>query len=93
MHASAEKNVIRSFSELRRQAACVGPRHLAVVVTDDDVALTSPADSLASEIALPILIGNVQKIRAKAETLGLSDLLAQMSVTVCLFMCSSLRTP
>jgi phosphotransacetylase len=83
MHASAEQNVIRSFSELRRQAACVGPRRLAVVVADDDVALTAVADSLASEIALPILIGNVQKIRAKAETLGLSDLLAQMSVTVC----------
>jgi len=50
---------------------------LAVVVADDDVALTAAADSLASEIALPVLIGDVQKIRAKAESLGLSDLLAR----------------
>jgi phosphate butyryltransferase len=77
MPVSAQQNVIRSFSELRRHAACVGPRRLAVVVADDDVALTAAAESLASEIALPILIGNVPKIRAKAETLGLSDLLAK----------------
>jgi phosphate butyryltransferase len=77
MSATAEQCVVKSFSELRRAAASVGPKRLAVVVADDDVALTAAAESLALKIALPVLIGNVQKIREKAELLGLTDLLAQ----------------
>jgi phosphate butyryltransferase len=75
--ASTEQNAIKNFSELRRRAASVGPKRLAVVVADDDVALTAAADSLALEIALPVLIGSVQKIRVKAEALGPSVLLAK----------------
>jgi len=77
MQESAEQNAGKSFLNLRRRAASVGSKRLAVVVADDDVALTAAADSLALKIALPVLIGNVQKIYAKAQGLGLSDLLAK----------------
>lgn len=77
MIATVDQNQIKSFAELRRCAALVGPKRLAVVVADDDVALTAAADSQTLGIARPVLIGSVQKIRAKAEALGLSALLAK----------------
>ena len=67
---------ITSFFELRRRAQGVGPKRVAVVVADDDVALLAAADALQLRIAQPVLIGDGQKIRAKAAALELGDLLA-----------------
>ena len=68
---------ITNFAELRRRAQPLGPRHVAVVVADDEVALTAADGALHLGIALPVLIGDERKIRAKAEALGLSDLIAR----------------
>lgn len=64
-----------TFLELRRRAQELGPMRVAVVVADDEVALMAAADALQLGIARPILIGDGRKIWAKAEALGLIDLM------------------
>ena len=66
---------ITSFAGLREHARPIGPRRVAVVVADDEVALTAADGALHLGIAVPVLVGNEQKIRAKAEALGLASLL------------------
>lgn len=68
---------IDSFSQLRAHARQMGPRRLAVVVADDEVALTAADQALQLGIATPVLLGNLDKIRRKAEELGLSTLLSK----------------
>jgi phosphate butyryltransferase len=68
---------IRTFAELKKQAREVGPKRVGVVLADDEVALTAAADALRIGIALPVLIGDPQRIRARAEALGLTDLEAK----------------
>jgi phosphate butyryltransferase len=70
------KQEIKNFAALRRQAQPLGPKRVAVVVADDEVALTAADGALHLGIAIPVLIGDERKIRAKAEALGLSRLLA-----------------
>ena len=74
--ALGAKQEITSFAELRRRAQPLGPRRVAVVAADDEVALTAAHGALHLGIAIPVLIGNEQKVRAKAEALGLFGLLA-----------------
>jgi len=66
---------ITSFAGLREHARPIGPRRVAVVVADDEVALSAADGALHLGIAVPVLVGNEQKIRAKAEGLGLLSLL------------------
>jgi phosphate butyryltransferase len=68
---------ITSFTQLRTQARQMGPRRLAIVVADDEVALTAADQALQLGIAAPVLLGNVDKIRRKAEELALSTLISQ----------------
>jgi phosphate butyryltransferase len=68
---------ITDFAELRRRAQPLGPKHVAVVAADDEVALTAADGALHLGIAIPVLIGNERNIRAKAEALGLSALIAR----------------
>jgi len=68
---------ITNFAELRRRAQPLGPKRVAVVAADDEVALTAADGALHLGIAVPVLIGDERKIRAKAEALGLSDLLTR----------------
>jgi phosphate butyryltransferase len=72
--------VIGNFAELRRRALPLGPRKVAVIAADDEVALTAADGALRMGIALPVLIGKEEKIRAKAKSLGLLDLLAQAEI-------------
>src|SRR5271167_3507509 len=74
--ASRTRLEITNFAELRRRAQPLGPKRVAVVAADDEVALTAADGALHLGIAIPVLIGNERKIRAKAEALGLSGLLA-----------------
>jgi phosphate butyryltransferase len=69
--------VIKSFAELRRAAQPLGPKKVAIVAADDEVALTAADGALYLGIAQPVLIGDEKKTRAKAHALGLSDLLAR----------------
>ena len=73
--ACTQQETMATFLELRRRAQELGPMRVAVVVADDDVALMAAADALQLGIARPILIGDGQKIWAKAEALGLIDLM------------------
>ena len=68
---------IRTFAELRKRAREVGPKRVGVVLADDEVALTAAADALRIGIAMPVLFGDAQKIRAHAEKLGLAELAAR----------------
>jgi phosphate butyryltransferase len=68
---------IRTFAELRKRACEAGPRRVGVVLADDEVALTAAADALRFKIAFPVLIGDAKRIRAHAEALGLSELVAK----------------
>ena len=67
---------IQSFTELRQHAQQLGPCRVAVVVADDDIALTAAAHALELGIAVPVLIGSESKTRSKAAELGL---LSQLS--------------
>jgi phosphotransacetylase len=69
--------MIGSFVELRQRAQSAGPKRVAVVVADDEVALTAAEAALDLGIAQPVLIGNERNIRDKAEQLDLKALLAE----------------
>lgn len=70
-------NGVRTFAEVRQRACEIGPKRVGVVLADDEVALTAAAEAMRSEIAFPVLIGEEKRIRARAESLGLSDLAAK----------------
>jgi len=73
--AVATKQRIGNFEELRSRARELGPKRVAVVAADDEIALTAADGALRLEIATPVLIGDERRIRAKAEALGLADLI------------------
>jgi phosphate butyryltransferase len=66
---------IRTFEELRERAKGLGPRRVAVVSADDEVALTAVAEASRLRIALPVLAGDLGRIREIAEALELRELL------------------
>ncbi len=72
--------VITDFIELRRRAEKAGPRRVAVVMADDEVALTAAERALQLGIALPVLVGNERRIRSAVQELGLSSLLAAAEI-------------
>jgi phosphotransacetylase len=63
-----------TFVELRKRACKAGPKRVGVVLADDEVALTAMAHAYRSGLAFPVLIGEEKPIRARAESLGFSDL-------------------
>jgi phosphate butyryltransferase len=69
-----QTKVMRTFAEVRERACELGPKRVGVVLAEDDVALMASADALSSRIALPVLIGDPDKIRARARALGLAEL-------------------
>jgi phosphate butyryltransferase len=72
---------LTSFVELREHARALGgKRRVAVVVADDEVALTAAAGALEQGIAQPVLVGSESHIRAKAQELHLDALLAKAEI-------------
>jgi phosphotransacetylase len=69
--------LIGTFAELRERACELGPKRVGVALAEDDVALMAASDALLSRIAVPVLIGDASRIRARAERLGLSELVAK----------------
>lgn len=65
---------LQNLSELRVRAQALGPKRVAVVAAEDEVALTTADAALQLGIATPVLVGNERKIRLKAEALELSAL-------------------
>ncbi len=64
--------ILQNFAQLRARAQELGPKRVAVVDADDDIALTAAAEAARLRIALPILVGDEAKIRARAEKLSLT---------------------
>jgi phosphate butyryltransferase len=64
--------VITSFAALRACAAEAGRRRVGIVVAEDDIALTAARDAMALGIAMPILIGDPEKIRTVASSVGVA---------------------
>ena len=71
---------VATFSDLRHRAQRLDQCRVAIVVADDDVALTAADRALQLGIAAPVLIGNAGKIRAKANELALSTLLSKAEI-------------
>ncbi|HUI82580.1 MAG TPA: phosphate acyltransferase [Candidatus Binatia bacterium] len=72
--APSPVRTISSFPELRRCAQPDRPLRLAVVVANDEVALSAADAALRLRIAFPVLIGEETAIRAKLDALGLNAL-------------------
>lgn len=68
--------MLQSFVELRARAQALGPKRVAVVDADDDVALGAAASAARLKIAVPVLIGDAAKIRARAGRLDVEGDLA-----------------
>jgi phosphate butyryltransferase len=69
-----ERKLIRTFAELRERARELGPKRVGVVLAEDDVALMAASDALLQRIAIPVLIGDKERIRERAGGLGLDEL-------------------
>jgi phosphate butyryltransferase len=67
---AASLQFISSFESLRERAAQCGRRRVAIVVAEDDIALTAAHDALKLGIATPILIGDPAKISDVAKSIG-----------------------
>jgi phosphate butyryltransferase len=65
---------------LRQRAQALGPKRVAVVVAEDDVALAAADGARSLGIAKIVLIGNERRIRQTAEQLGLGALLAEAQI-------------
>jgi phosphate butyryltransferase len=68
---------IRSFDELREVAKKRGPKRVGVVVADDDIALLAAAGAAELGLAIPVLIGDEGKVRAKIRELDLIALISE----------------
>ncbi len=77
MAVNSAAKTITSFVELRQHARELGPKRVSVVAADDDVALTAASGALSLGIAIPVLIGDTDRIYSKAESLELGDLIAK----------------
>jgi phosphate butyryltransferase len=71
---SAGTSALTSFAELRRRALGLGPKRVGVVLADDDVALAAASDAMLKGLAIPVLIGDRNRIRVHAESLDLIEL-------------------
>ncbi|MFH1276816.1 MAG: phosphate acyltransferase [Candidatus Eisenbacteria bacterium] len=65
---------LKSFDELVARARATGPKRVAVVVADDDVALSAISMAVCEGIAEALLLGDEGKIRAKMDDLGMTEL-------------------
>lgn len=77
--ATCPTAAVTSFEELRARAKALGPKRVGVVVADDDVALLAAAGAAEMGLAIPVLVGDEFKIKAKIREL---DLLALISEAV-----------
>jgi phosphate butyryltransferase len=72
--AALQTHAICNFAELRLRGRPESPLRLAVVVADDEVALSAADAALKLGIAIPVLVGNEDRIRAKLGAMGLDEL-------------------
>jgi phosphate butyryltransferase len=75
-----ETRLIRNFEQLRARAQLLGPKRVAVICAEDEIALTAASDGVLLGICLPVLIGNDHNIRSLAAELHLTALLDKASI-------------
>lgn len=75
--AAALLVALKNFQELRLRAQQVGPKRVAIVVADDEVALHAAASAARLKIAFPVLIGDRARIEAKLQEIGEQDIQAE----------------
>ncbi|NUO79311.1 phosphate butyryltransferase [candidate division KSB1 bacterium] len=68
---------IENFHDLCRRAQQLGPKRVAVVMADDEVALSALAHAVAMQIATPVLIGETARIQEKLAHLAESAALTE----------------
>jgi phosphate butyryltransferase len=73
--APAPTTLLTTFAQIRQRARELGPKRVGVVLADDDAALSCASDALLQGIASPVLIGDADRIRRHAESLGLFELI------------------
>lgn len=64
---------IETMQGLLERAKALGPKRVAVVVADDEVALTAAAEAKALGVATPVLIGDETRIRGAVAKLSERD--------------------
>jgi phosphate butyryltransferase len=62
--------MIKSFSDLMKQAQASGPKKVAVAVAQDEVVLEALSDAAKEKIATPILFGDQKAIEQAAQKAG-----------------------
>ena len=67
---------IRSLAQMREVARERGPKRVAVVVADDEIALTAAAGAVKLGLARPVLIGDEKAISSKIAALHLDALVS-----------------
>jgi len=70
-----ETQAIRNFDQLLARAQALGPKRVAAICAEDEVALKATASAFALGIIQPVLIGDEAKIRSLAAELHLSAFL------------------
>lgn len=68
---------IHTFEELRIAALARGPKRVGVVVADDEVALLAAAAVYDLGLAVPVLIGDEDKVKHRIRELGIEILLRE----------------
>ncbi len=71
-----QTRIIRSLSQMRTAACERGPKRVAVVMAEDEIALTAAADAVKLGLAHPLLIGNKEAISSKIAALQLDALVS-----------------
>jgi phosphate butyryltransferase len=74
---AATTAVIRTFEQLRAAAGTLGPKRVGIVAAEDEVALLAAAGVADVGLAVPVLIGDEDKIRHKIRELGVEILLRE----------------
>ncbi len=75
--SASSKKTVDSFDGLREWARERGPKQVAVVMADDDIALSAISMAASLGIADAILIGDEKRIREKMDSLGEGELAAK----------------
>jgi len=78
MNEKASRNKpVRDFPSLRARARELGPKNVAVVVADDEVALSAISKAVSLGIAKALLIGDESKTRERLSAMGEAEVAEQ----------------
>ena len=68
---------VQTFLELLSHARKQPPKRVAIVGAENDIALEAIAQAMTHKIAIPVLIGESDKVRDRISKLNLEEQLAE----------------